>query len=151
MKYKFQWMLSREFPFYRNATTVKHYHISTLSYYHIILHCFLVYFTRKMKLNIWVVGAFGVQEPLALGQVNQVAVFIGSNVVRFKAGKLIQLFGVGTGYPAGFVIRHCPEFARSAILLQQAVLNYLKLQVAHATNDLFITTKLGEQLGHPFV
>lgn len=75
-------------------------------------------FTGKMKLNIGVVAPFGIQEPFALGQVYEVAVFIGSYVVTLEAGKIVQLFRVGAGDPAGLVIWHGPEFAAGAILLQ---------------------------------
>ncbi len=40
---------------------------------------------------------------------------------------------------------------RCAILMQQPVLNYFKLQFANTTNDLFGSTKLGKQLGYAFI
>ncbi len=51
-----------------------------------------MYLTRKVKLNIRVIGAFGIQEPFALCQVHQVAILIGSNIVRFEAGETHPAF-----------------------------------------------------------
>ena len=100
--------------------------------------------TGEVKLNIRVVLALRIQEPFALGQVHQVPILIRSNIATLEAGEIIQLFGIGTGDPAGFVIRLRPEFTGSAIFLQQAVLDHLKLELSHTTNDLLIAAKLGE-------
>jgi hypothetical protein len=77
-----------------------------------------MYFARKMKLNIRVIGTLGIQEPFTLRQVYQVTIFIGGNIVGFEPGKIFQFPVIGTGDPAGFVVRHGPELARGAILLQ---------------------------------
>ncbi len=69
----------------------------------------------KVKLNIRVVLPLGIQEPLALRQVNKVAVLVLHNVGLLKARKVFNLVFVAR-YPAGFIEgkRHegtaCPIF-----------------------------------------
>ena len=65
----------------------------------------LMYFRSKVKLYLRVVVSFGVQEPLTLGEVHKVAVFILGNVGSFKTSKIIELLLVITSDPAGFVVR----------------------------------------------
>src|SRR6267154_5140663 len=95
-----------------------------------------------MELYIGVVIALGIQEPLTLRQVNKMPIFVRSDITRFKPGKIFQLAGVGTGYPAGLIIRHCPEFAGGPILLEKTILNNFKLQFSNTTNDLLISSEL---------
>src|SRR5829696_9068797 len=96
----------------------------------------------EMKFNSRVVSSFCIQKPFTLRQVNQMAVFIHPGICLFKSCKLFQLFWIITCYPACFIKRKCVELDRRSIFLQQAILNYFKLQFTNTPDDLFITTML---------
>ena len=107
-------------------------------------------FTRKMKFNIRVIVSFGIQEPFTLCKVNQVTIFIFAIFAGLNLVKSSSFLG-SLRDPAGFIKRNGIELNRSAIFLQQPVLNYFKLQFTHTTNDLFISAKLGKQLRNTFI
>ena len=77
-----------------------------------------MYFAGKMKLNPRVVRTLGIQEPFALSQVHEVTVFVFGNIGLFLFYKIFQLFGIGTGEPAGFIKRQAVHLNGCAILLQ---------------------------------
>jgi hypothetical protein len=64
-----------------------------------------MYLTRKMKFYSRIVISLGIQEPLALCQVNKVPIFINSCVRLFKPRKLFELAWIFTCYPTGFIKR----------------------------------------------
>jgi hypothetical protein len=50
-----------------------------------------------MKLDIRVIGDFGIKKPFALRQVHHVAVFIFRDIGLFKPGEILQFGGVVAG------------------------------------------------------
>jgi len=96
-----------------------------------------------MKFYCRVILPFGIQEPFALGKINQVAIFIFHDIILLKACEILDCFFIA-GYPAGFVKGERHEGAGRAILLQQPVLYDLKLQVAHAADYLAVAAMLGK-------
>jgi hypothetical protein len=105
----------------------------------------------KMKFDLRVIGPFRIQKPFALRQINQVAVLVFGDIGMFKTGKILQLFGVFAGDPAGLIKWHRIELHRCAIFMQQPVLDHLELQFPYTADDLLIAAILGEQLGYPFI
>jgi len=55
-----------------------------------------------MEFYFGVVLDFGVEEPFALGEVDEVAVFVFHNVGLLEAGEVFDGFFIA-GHPAGFV------------------------------------------------
>src|SRR4051812_691078 len=101
-----------------------------------------MYLTRKMKFNIRIVLPFGVQKPLALRKINGMTIFILSRIRLLKTKKIFQLFLIIACEPACFVKGQCSEFAGSAVLMQQTILNYLELQLTNTTDNFFCSAKL---------
>ena len=60
-------------------------------------HRFFMYFWSEMKLDIRVIISLGIQEPLALGQVNNMAIFIFRDIGLLEPRKVKQLFLVMAG------------------------------------------------------
>lgn len=48
--------------------------------------------TSKVEFNIRIIGAFGIEEPFALSQVNDMAIFVFGNIGLLVFYKIIQLF-----------------------------------------------------------
>ena len=84
-------------------------------------------------------------------QVYQVAVFIFGDIALLEADEIFQLFWVAAGKPAGLVKWQAVHLYGGAVLLQQPVLYHFKLQLAYATDNFFIATKLCKQLRHAFI
>ena len=63
-----------------------------------------------MKFYIRVIGSFRIQEPFALGEVDQVAILIVGDIGVLETDKVFQLFGIGTGEPAGLEKRQGIEY-----------------------------------------
>ena len=103
-----------------------------------------MYFRRKMKFNIGVVGLLRIQEPFALRQVHRVTVLVFRRIGLLEAEKILQFLRVPGGQPASLVKRQAVEHNRGAVFMQQTVLDHFKLQFTHAANDLFISAKLGK-------
>src|SRR4030095_3924971 len=103
-----------------------------------------------MKLNLRVIGSFCIQEPFALRKVYGMTVLIFGYII-LETHEFFQLFWINAGYPASLIIRKGSEFTGSAVFMEKSILNYLKLQFAHASNNLLITTKLSEQLRYAFI
>jgi len=68
-----------------------------------------------------------------------------------EPGKILQFFRVFAGNPAGFIKGQRIELNRSAIFMQKAILNDLKLQFTNTADDFLIAAVLGEQLGDAFI
>src|SRR3954468_13629818 len=103
-----------------------------------------MYLARKMKLDPRVIGSLGIQEPLALCEVNEVAVFVAGDIVGLEFNELVKLFGIIAGNPAGLIKRNAVELYRCAVLMQQSILDHLELQFSNATNNFLIPAKLSE-------
>ena len=43
-----------------------------------------------MKLNAWIVGNLCVQEPVALGKINHMSVFVNYGIGSFEPGELFK-------------------------------------------------------------
>ena len=54
-------------------------------------------FTREVKFDIGIIGAFGIEEPFALSQVNNMTIFVFGDIGLFVFYEIIQLFGILTG------------------------------------------------------
>ena len=96
-----------------------------------------------MKLYLRIILPFGIQKPLALCQVHQVAVFVFHYITLLKARKVFNGFLI-TRYPACLVETKRHKSTRRAIFLQQAVLYHLKLQFTHTTNNFSVAPMLGK-------
>jgi hypothetical protein len=59
-----------------------------------------------MKFDLRIIASLGIQEPLTLRKVNEMTIFIFSDVARFESGEVLQFLGVFTGNPTSFIIRY---------------------------------------------
>jgi adenylosuccinate lyase len=59
----------------------------------------------KMKPDLGIIGAFGIQEPFALGEIHEVAILIFGDIGMFEPRKILQFLRVFAGDPAGFIER----------------------------------------------
>src|SRR5258706_4599653 len=78
-------------------------------------------------------------------------IFVFSNICLFEPREVQKFFFIKTGNPARFIKWQGIKNNGSAILMQQTILNYFKLQLSYTPDDLSITSKLREQLSHPFI
>ena len=110
-----------------------------------------MYLGGKVEFYRRIVRPFRIQKPLALRQVDQVTILIRRDISVLETGKILQLFRVLAGDPAGLVKRHGVELNGGAVLMQQAVLDDLELKLTHTADDLLLPAILGEKLGDTFV
>src|SRR6185312_3683923 len=97
-----------------------------------------------MKANIRVVADLRIQEPLALREINHLPVLVLRNIILFEPGKIIQLFLILSGEPAGFEKGQIIELHGGGIFMQETVLNDFKLQFSHTADNFLISAELGE-------
>src|SRR5882724_1535490 len=108
-------------------------------------------FGSEMEFDLRVVDPFGIQEPLALRQVDRIAILVFGDIGVLEARKIFQFPRILAGQPAGFKKRQSIELHRCAVFMQEAILDHLELKFPDTTDDLLITPILGEQLGYPFI
>ena len=73
------------------------------------------------------------------------------HILIFALLEVLQLGIVITLYPAGLIEMYRLPAALGVILILQAILDHLELQLTDSTNDLTVVELIDEQLGHTFI
>ncbi len=104
-----------------------------------------------MEFNIGEVSLSHLQHVRRVGKEYIASFLIGSHELVFATFEVGQSFFIIAFNPACLVERQRLPTALCAILVEQAVLYYLKLQLTYCTYDFAAVELIGEQLSHTFV
>ena len=104
-----------------------------------------------MKFDVGIFFLGDLQGVWRLGQKHIPAFLVLGEVHRLPCLEIIQLRLVGAGDPSGLIKRDRLVTAGGVVLMQETVLNHLKLEFAYGADDLATSHLASEELGHALV
>ena len=103
----------------------------------------------KVELNLFEILLRHAQHVAAIGQENIAAFLVLGHILILTLLKVLQLLRIVALYPAGLVEMYGLPTTLGVVLVLQAILNHLELQLTYGSDNLAVVELVYKQLSQP--